>query len=135
MSARKQINTQKKNPDRSPLISDYGELPGYNVDDYADHLTAARRKFDRLCKFSFDENEAIFESSGERIDWDLERKKKREALVRWLRDTSAVLGELLKLFYQLRDDQTVLDVVTLEQSSRRKTNSKVRGRARGRTIR
>jgi len=45
------------------------------------------------------------------------------------------MGELLKLFYQLRDDQAVLDVVSLEQSSRRKTNSKVRERARRRKIR
>jgi hypothetical protein len=134
MSARKQINTQK-NADRTTLMSDYGELPGYNVDDYADRLNAARRKFDRLCKFSFDEHEASFEDGGERIDWDLERKKKGKALDRWLKDTYAVLGELLKLFHQLRDDQEVLDIFSLEKSSRRNTNSKVRGRARRRTIR
>jgi hypothetical protein len=38
MSARKQINTQK-NADRTTLMSDYGKLPGYNVDEYADRLT------------------------------------------------------------------------------------------------
>jgi hypothetical protein len=134
MSARKQINTQK-NADRTILISDYGELPGDNVDEYVDRLTAARRKFDRLWEFSLDEHEALIESGGERIDWDLERKKTGQALDRWLRDTSAVMGELLKLFFQLRGDKAVLDVVSLEQSSRREINSKVRGRARRRKIR
>ena len=66
MSARKQINTQK-NADRTTLMSDYGKLPGHNVDEYADRLTAARRKFDRLCEFSLDEHEASFERVTNRL--------------------------------------------------------------------
>jgi hypothetical protein len=131
MSARKQIDTQKN----MDLMSDYGKLPGYHVDYYADRLTVARRKFDRLCEFSFNEHEASFEDDGDQIDWDLEKKKMGAALDRWLRETYAVMRELLKLFHQLRDDQTTLDVWLLEQSSRRKIDSHAKGRARSGKIR
>src|SRR5215213_5597584 len=98
MSPRKQSNTQR-NAHRFMLAADYGELPAYNVDEYADRLIAARRKFDRLCRFSSKEHELSVGSDREQIDWDMERKKRGEALDRWLRDTSAVAGELLKLFH------------------------------------
>jgi hypothetical protein len=124
MSARKKTSTQG-NMDRVRLMSDHGELPGYNVDDYADRLTVARRKFDRLCRFSLDEHETSFESGGKQLDWGAERKRRREVLDRWLRDTYAVMGELLKLFHQVRNDQTVLEVFSLEHSSRRSSNLKM----------
>jgi hypothetical protein len=75
-----------RNRHRSALMSDYGELPEYNVDEYADRLTVARRKFDRLCRFSLDEHEA-FHSKLMKADWEAEKKRSAKALNRWQRET------------------------------------------------
>jgi hypothetical protein len=130
MSARKQINIQE-NKDRIALTPDNGELPEYDIDEYADRLTVARRKFDRLCRFSLDEHEASsFENDDDPIDWEAEKKRRGEVLNRWQRETFAVLRELLKLLHEVRNDETVLDIFLLERSTSRGARSGVKLKAR-----
>jgi hypothetical protein len=105
-----------RNEDRLALMSEYGELPEYNVDEYADRLTVARRKFDRLCRFSLDEHEESFDDEAT-IDWEVEKKRRGQVLNQWQRETFGVMAELLRLIHQVRCDQTVLDVFLLERST------------------
>ncbi|WP_342712893.1 hypothetical protein AAFG13_18215 [Bradyrhizobium sp. B124] len=100
------------------LTSDFGELPGYFPDDYRDRVVAARRKFDVLDRLSSAELEASFDERAVQ-DWDAERAKQIKILNRWLRETKAVITELMKLFHDLRDSQSVLEEVLLEQSGKR----------------
>ncbi|MEH2565593.1 hypothetical protein V1289_005220 [Bradyrhizobium sp. AZCC 2289] len=124
MSARKKIDIQE-NKSRVALLSDYGELPEYNVDEYADRLTVARRKFDRLCRFSLGEHEASsLESDDDPISWRMEGKRREEILDRWQKETFAVLTELLNLLHEVRHDATVLDIFLLERSTSRGVASK-----------
>jgi hypothetical protein len=120
MASRNQAKTQ--HADDITLISDIGELPGYNTDEYRDRVNSARRKFDRLIAFTSDEFEVSFEEHKGRIDWEAKRNEKIKALDRWSRDTFGVIRELL--FHQLGDDKTLLEVCSLDRSTKKETRSK-----------
>lgn len=106
-----------RNRDRFALMSDYGELPEYNVDEYADQLTVARRQFDRLCGFSLDEQVAFGIETDETVDWEGEMKRRAKVLGRWQRETFGVMSELLTLVNQIRRDEAALHVNLLERTS------------------
>jgi predicted nucleotidyltransferase len=94
---------------RIAILSEYGEIPEYNVDEYADRLTAAKRKFDRLCQFALDEHEAVlFETDDDPINWGLEIEKRAKALKRWQREIVGVLRELVKVLHEVRRDEALL---------------------------
>jgi hypothetical protein len=123
-----------RNRDRFALMSDYGEFPEYNVDEYADRLAVARRKFDRLCRFSLDEHEASsFEADEKSIDWESEKRRRAEVLDRWRRETFGVMSELLSLLHQVRHDETVLEVYLLERTSTHGADSSLKAK-KGKSI-
>ncbi len=107
------------------LMSDYGEMPGCRTDEYRDMVKSARQKFDRLDAFSCDELEAmISDVHNGKADWDSERIAQLKALDRWAKSTFVVIGKLLELFHQVRDDKKLLEIVSLERSTRKVTRSK-----------
>jgi hypothetical protein len=122
MSSRKTKIRKQKRPE---LLSDDGQLPGYRVEDFVDILKLARRKFDKLCEFSWDELEdGTSDDQDCEIDWVAKREKAIKKLDRWSCLSFAALHELFKLIHDVRDTQELLQVCSVDHAAKEQVRSK-----------
>ena len=108
------------------LLSDYGEVPAYRVDEYADILCEARQKFDRLCTFSNVQMEELAGSDKKNPDWEMERARAIKALDRYSREAFGVICSMSKLIHAVRDLKTTVELCDVELSAKKLARRKRR---------
>jgi hypothetical protein len=87
-----------------------GTIPEYDAAGYGQQLITANRKFNRLCRFSIREIDAVqSETDDGCIDWQTEMKRRSKALKRWQREITGVLRDLLKMLQDVRQDEALLE--------------------------
>jgi hypothetical protein len=115
------------------LMIDVTDLPGGRIEEFRDRIKIARRKFDRLDAFSADlfetemagsEFQAPVGKKARNIDWDAERKKQVDVCDRLLRNTFALIKDLMELVHLARDDKELLKLFSIEQSTQDETRAR-----------
>ena len=108
MSARKPANRKQ---DRDCLLSDVGNLPGYDVDEFAVHVEVAIRKLVKLKTHADSrlQEEEFFENLAE------QRRAALKDLNKWSSQTFEVMRELYPLVYKIRESQTMLEICDAER--------------------
>jgi hypothetical protein len=100
------------------MLSDDGELPGYDVDEYNDLIHEARQKLDRLCRFSGEQMENSVGSGDEVVDWREERAQVIKNLDRYSRQAFQVILKLAKLIHEVRDSRVMIERCDVEHAAK-----------------
>ena len=94
-------------------------MPPYLLGPYREQIAIAKRKLERLDRFSLAEfARPADDREPNEIDWNVERSKRAKALNRWMKETKGIMRELTKLLNDVRDDQAILNEYVLERSGK-----------------
>jgi hypothetical protein len=109
---------KRADPGKAMLLSDLGQLPGFNVEDYNDLLRPARRRFDRLCSFTTGKCEESIDGVAKHVDWEGRRRHAIAALDRWERESFAISVALVKIVQHARDSRVLLQLRSAEHQAK-----------------
>jgi len=111
-------------PNEIIMLSDMGELPAYYVDEFRDLVCEARRRFDRLDRFSDDQLEEVFTSDRKVVDWTAERAKAIKALDRYSREAFQIISKLTELIHSVRDSKSLIELCDADHAAKKLARQK-----------